>query len=116
MNLMMFVSAISAAIILVFVALLIAKLISPRSFNEQKEEPYECGMLSQGETWKQFNIGYYIFAIVFLMFDVGIMFLFPWAMSLSSIGKSAVIGASFFMLMLVLGLAYAWKKGDLEWD
>jgi NADH-quinone oxidoreductase subunit A len=116
MNLMMFVSAIAAAIILVFVALLIAKLISPRSFNKQKGEPYECGMLSEGETWKQFKAGYYIFAILFLMFDVGVMFLFPWAMSLKTIGKSAVIGASFFMFILVLGLAYAWKKGDLEWD
>ena len=116
MNLMMFISAIAAAVILVFAALLIAKLIGPRSFNTQKEEPYECGMLSRGETWAQFRIGYYIFAILFLMFDVEAMFLFPWAVMVGDLGIGGLTGVLFFLGVLILGLAYAWKKGALEWD
>lgn len=116
MNLMMFISAIAAAVILVFAALLIAKLIGPRSFNAQKEEPYESGMLSRGGTWAQFRIGYYIFAILYLMFDVEAMFLFPWAVIVGDLGVAGVTGVLFFLGVLILGLAYAWKKGALEWD
>ncbi len=116
MNLMMFVSAIAAAFILVFAALTIAKWISPRSFNAQKGEPYECGMLTRGETWVPFKSGYYMFAILYLMFDVEAMFLFPWATVVGKLGQTGLVDVLFFLGILVLGLAYAWKKGALEWD
>ena len=115
MNFMMFVTAIGAALLLVTAALVIAKLIGPRSFNPQKEEPYECGMVTRGDTWMQFKVGYYLFAILFLIFDVEAMFLFPWAVIVGDLGHAALTNVLFFLGILILGLAYAWRKGALEW-
>ncbi len=103
------------AIALVAVALGIARLISPRSFNPQKGEAYECGIPTRGKSWMQFKVGYYLFAILFLMFDVETVFLFPWAVVVQDLGVYGLITVLFFLLILVLGLAYAWKKGALEW-
>ena len=68
-----------------------------------------------GTSWMQFKVGYYLFAILFLMFDVETVFLFPWAVIVRDLGVSGLINILFFMIILVLGLAYAWKKGALEW-
>jgi len=103
------------AIVLVSAALIIANLIAPRSSNVQKGEPYECGIPTRGTSWMQFNVGYYLFAILFLMFDVETVLLFPWAVIMKSLGFAGLFGVSFFLLILVLGLAYAWRKGALEW-
>lgn len=103
------------AIIIVVAALGIAKAISPRSYNKQKGESYECGIPTQGTSWMQFKVGYYLFAILFLMFDVETVFLFPWASVVQNLGISGLISVLFFLIILVLGLAYAWKKGALEW-
>lgn len=103
------------AIALVAVALGIARLISPRSFNPQKGEAYECGIPTRGKSWMQFKVGYYLFAILFLMFDVETVFLFPWAVVVQDLGVYGLVSVLFFLLILVLGLAYAWKKGALEW-
>jgi NADH-quinone oxidoreductase subunit A len=103
------------AIALVAVALGIAGAISPRSFNAQKGEAYECGIPTRGSSWMQFKVGYYLFAILFLMFDVETVFLFPWAMVVQELGVYGLVSILFFLLVLVLGLAYAWKKGALEW-
>ena len=69
------------AIALVAAAMTIAKLIAPRSFNPQKGEPYECGIPTRGQSWVQFKVGYYMYAILFLMFDIETVFLFPWAVT-----------------------------------
>lgn len=103
------------AIALVAVALGIARAISPRSYNPQKGEAYECGIPTRGESWMQFKVGYYLFAILFLMFDVETVFLFPWAVILRDMGVAGLISILFFMTVLILGLVYAWKKGALEW-
>ena len=103
------------AITIVVAALGIAKAISPRSYNKQKGESYECGIPTQGTSWMQFKVGYYLFAILFLMFDVETVFLFPWASVVQNMGISGLISVLFFLIILVLGLAYAWKKGALEW-
>lgn len=103
------------AIALVVAAMTIAKLIAPRSFNPQKGEPYECGIPTRGESWVQFKVGYYLFAILFLMFDIETVFLFPWAVVVSEVGAYALVSVGFFLVILILGLAYAWKKGALEW-
>ena len=102
------------AITLVTAALLIARLISPRSYNPQKGEAYECGIPTRGKSQMQFKVGYYLFAILFLMFDVETVFLFPWAVVVQDLGVVGLINVLFFLFILVLGLAYAWKKGALE--
>lgn len=103
------------AIALVAIALGIARAISPRSFNVQKGEAYECGIPTRGKSWMQFKVGYYLFAILFLMFDVETVFLFPWGVVVQNLGVYGLVNIIFFIIILILGLAYAWKKGALEW-
>ena len=103
------------AIALGAVALGIARAISPRSYNPQKGEAYECGIPTRGQSWMQFKVGYYLFAILFLMFDVETVFLFPWAAVVQDLGVYGLVSIFFFIVVLILGLAYAWKKGALEW-
>ena len=98
------------AIALVAVALGIARAISPRSYNPQKGEAYECGIPTRGRSWMQFKVGYYLFAILFLMFDVE-----TWAVVVQDLGIYGLVSILFFLVVLVLGLAYAWRKGALEW-
>ena len=100
---------------LVALAMWIAGLISPRSFNPQKGEAYECGIPTRGESMSQFKVGYYLFAILFLMFDVECVFLFPWAVIMRDLGTDGLISIAVFFSILVLGLVYAWRKGALEW-
>ncbi len=100
---------------LVALALWLAGLISPRSFNPQKGEAYECGIPTRGESMAQFKVGYYLFAILFLMFDVETVFLFPWAVRVNELGSAGLISIAVFFGILVLGLVYAWRKGALEW-
>ncbi len=102
-------------IILVVGGLGVALLISPRSNNPQKREAYESGIPTRGTSWMQFNVGYYLYAIIYLMFDVETVFLFPWAVVVRNLGTSGLVSILFFFLILVLGLSYAWKKGALEW-
>ncbi|MBD5174884.1 MAG: NADH-quinone oxidoreductase subunit A [Bacteroidales bacterium] len=100
---------------LVALALWLAKQISPRSFNPQKGEAYECGIPTRGDSMAQFKIGYYLYAILFLMFDVETVFLFPWAVRMRELGVNGLISIAVFFGILVLGLVYAWRKGALEW-
>ncbi len=103
------------AIALVAAALTISRLIAPRSYNPQKGEPYECGNPTRGRSWVQFRVGYYLYAILFLMFDIETVFLFPWAAVAGEAGAYALVCVFIFLLVLILGLAYAWRKGALEW-
>ena len=116
MNFTLFVTALLTGILFVGVVTVLAKLISPSSFNEQKEEAYECGVPTRGRSWMQFRVGYYLFAILFLMFDVETMFLFPWAVVMKTLGTSGLLAVGVFLFVLVLGLAYAWRKGALKWQ
>ncbi|MCH5347389.1 MAG: NADH-quinone oxidoreductase subunit A [Muribaculaceae bacterium] len=100
---------------LVGIALWLAGLISPRSFNPQKGEAYECGIPTRGESMAQFKVGYYLFAILFLMFDVETVFLYPWAVRMKELQGAGIISIAVFFGVLVLGLVYAWRKGALEW-
>lgn len=115
MNFTLLVVSFLTAITLVGAAILIAKLISPRSYNPQKMEAYECGVPTRGKSWMQFRVGYYLFAILFLMFDVETVFLYPWAVIAKDLGTAGLVSILFFFIILVLGLAYAWRKGALEW-
>lgn len=115
MNLSLFVVVFITGIALVAAALVIAWFIAPRSYNAQKGEAYECGIPTHGTSWMQFKAGYYLFAILFLMFDVETVLLFPWAVIVRDLGVAGLVNILFFLLILILGLAYAWKKGALEW-
>lgn len=110
------ITAVLTGIGLVFAALLIAKLISPRSYTVRKAEPYECGIPTRGESMIQFKAGYYIFAILFLVFDVETVFLWPWSVVMRALGVQGILCIAIFMCVLILGLAYAWKKGALKWE
>ena len=116
MNFAFFVTALLTGLGFVGLVTVLAMLLAPRSYNAQKEEPYECGIPTKGCSWMQFRVGYYLFAILFLMFDVETMFLFPWAVVMNTLGSAALLSVLFFLFILVLGLAYAWKKGALEWQ
>jgi NADH-quinone oxidoreductase subunit A len=105
-----------AGIVLVAGANFLSNLISHKSDNPAKREPYESGMTTVGPTWVQFKVGYYLYAILFLVFDVEIAFLFPWAVVFKEVGFVALIEIVIFLFILGLGLAYAWKKGALKWD
>lgn len=109
------ITALLTGVALVFLALWIAKMISPRSFNPQKGEAYECGIPTRGDSMAQFHIGYYLFAILFLMFDVETVFLVPWAVKMRELGVDGLLSIAVFFGVLVLGLVYAWRKGALEW-
>ncbi len=95
--------------------LLFSYLIAPHRPNKLKGLPYECGEEPVGHAWVQFNVGYYLFALLFLVFDVEAAFLYPWAVVLRTVGVSGLIEIAIFLLVLILGLAYAWRKGVLEW-
>ncbi|HBL74021.1 MAG: NADH-quinone oxidoreductase subunit A [Bacteroidetes bacterium GWF2_42_66] len=103
------------ALVLVGIAIIFSSLAAPRSTNPIKFDPYECGIPTEGPAWIQFNVGYYLFAIIYLIFDVETVFLFPWAVVMKSIGIRAFVEILIFFFILVLGLLYAWKKKALKW-
>ena len=115
MNSTLLVTVILTAITLVVAAYVIAKLLGPCTYNKVKGEPFECGIPTHGSSWLPVSIGYYLFAILFLMFDVETVFLYPWAVVVQKFGVMALVSIGFFLLVLVFGLAYAWRKGALEW-
>jgi NADH:ubiquinone oxidoreductase subunit 3 (subunit A) len=96
-------------------AIIIAGWLAPKKPNKIKNSTYECGIETVGDTWVQFKVQYYIYALVFLAFDVETIFLYPWAVAYQRLTLFAVIEAVVFLLLLTAGLAYAWKKGALQW-
>ena len=99
----------------VAVNMLIGWLVRPSRPNDKKATIYECGEPVFGDAWLRFDIRFYIVALVFVIFDVEVIFLFPWAVVFKSIGWRAFAEAAVFLTILSLGLAYVWKKGDLDW-
>jgi NADH:ubiquinone oxidoreductase subunit 3 (subunit A) len=101
--------------ILVLTALIASRVLAPFSSSRQKSQTYECGMVPIGRVRTQVHIRYYVFAILFLIFDVEAVFLFPWAVTFVGIGQAAFYEMVLFILILGGGLGYAWKKGVLQW-
>ena len=91
-------------------------LLRPKKYDPVKMAPYECGVESVGETWIQFKVQYYIFALAFVVFDAETVFLFPFAVAFGRVDIWAVVEAVIFILILAAGLIYAWRKGALEWS
>lgn len=104
-----------AALAFSSIAVLVSKLVTTATKNSQKGEPYECGIPTTGKTWTQMNVGYYLFALIFLIFDVELIFIFPWAVVAKSVGWVAMIEILIFFFILFMGLLYAHKKGALKW-
>ncbi|HPG12931.1 MAG TPA: NADH-quinone oxidoreductase subunit A, partial [Chitinophagaceae bacterium] len=100
-----------AAIAFSGIAILIARFVLKATTNKQKGEPYECGIPTQGKTWIQLNVGYYLFALIFLIFDVELVFLYPWAVVAKSVGWLALVEIVIFFFILFIGFLYAHKKG-----
>ncbi len=98
------------------VAIVLAGVLGPKKPSPIKNATYECGIETVGETWVQFKAQYYIYALVYLVFDVGTIFLYPWAVAYNLVSIWAVLEVILFIVFLVSGLAYAWRKGVLEWQ
>ena len=90
-------------------------LIRPSRFSEEKLTTYECGENPQGSAWIQFNIRFYVFALIFIVFDVEAVFLLPWATVFKALGPLAYVEGLVFIAILAVALAYVWRKGDLAW-
>jgi NADH-quinone oxidoreductase subunit A len=104
------------AVILIGLPLGLQFILSPRkNKGGDKLISYECGELPEGSAWVQFNIRFYVIALIFLIFDVEIVFLFPWAVVYQEIRFLAFVEAFIFVLILVVGFLYVWAKGDLDW-
>lgn len=95
--------------------LFVSRLIAPHRPGKIKNSPYECGVPNIGGAWIKFHTGYYLFALLFLVFDVESAFLFPWAVSFREVGFVGLVEIGIFMAILLIGLLYAWKKGILKW-
>ena len=100
---------------LVAVAILFARIVAPRRLVPEKLTTYECGIDPVGEGWSQSQIRYYIYAFLFVIFDVESVFLFPWAVVFERLGMFALVEMTIFIVILALGLVYAWRKGVLRW-
>jgi len=104
------------AVAFAFVTLFAAKLLRPRVGYARKLSTYECGMPAQGTTEVKLNIRFYVFALLFVLFDVDTLFVYPWAVTARGLGAVAVGEMAVFLAILFLGLAYAWAKGALQWE
>ncbi len=107
---------ISLPAVAILVSMILGKFrIRPNNPNKVKLDTYECGVETEGPSNVQFHVGYYVFALLFLIFDIEMLFLYPWAVSLRQVGTFALLEALLFMLILGIGLVYAWRKHALEW-
>lgn len=105
----------AAAVVVVFAALLLNRLLSPRQPDSVKLSTYECGEEAVGSPWIRFNTRFYVIALIFIVFDVEVLFLFPWGVNLRELGMFAWVEMAVFIIILSVGLAYVWAKRDLEW-
>jgi NADH:ubiquinone oxidoreductase subunit 3 (subunit A) len=97
------------------VPIVAGRILAPHKPNSEKNSIYECGVETVGDTWVQFKVQYYIFALVFLVFDVEVVFMFPWAVAYNQLTLYGVISGVVFVILLAEALIYAWRKGALEW-
>ena len=95
--------------------LVLWKVLRPERFDEEKTTTYECGEEPVGSAWIQFNIRFYVFALIFIVFDVEAVFLLPWAVVFRELGALAYVEGLVFIAILAVALAYVWRKGDLAW-
>jgi NADH-quinone oxidoreductase subunit A len=97
-------------------ALVLVRFVAPRNPGREKLRPYECGVAERGDPWSQFKVQFYLYALVFVVFDVEALYLYPWAVVFAQSGAPALAAMAAFIGVLVLAWLYAWRKGALEWD
>ncbi len=103
------------AITFAVLPLIVVWIVAPRKRSLAKSDTYECGVRTYGETWVRFRIQYYIYALMFVVFDIETVFLYPWAVCYKFLGPYALIEMIVFLVILTVGLVYAWAKGVLRW-
>jgi len=103
------------AIVFVVIAFIASKIVRPKRPTFEKQKVYECGENPEGSPWVKFNIRFYVIALIFIIFDVEVVLLFPWALVYQDYGFYGFAVGIIFLLILVLGMAYEWRKGDLDW-
>jgi len=96
--------------------LIVGRLVRPARPAPQKLATYECGNEPVGQSWGPFHFRFYLYALLFVLFDVETAYIYPWAVRFQKLGLFAVIEMTIFLAILVLGLAYAWRKGALQWE
>ena len=106
--------AIAGTIAVVFVGF--SRFLGPRDANERKTSPYECGVMSVGTARERFSVRFYLVAMLFILFDIEVVFLYPWARLLRELGVVGFVEMALFVVVLLVGLIYAWRKGALEWE
>jgi NADH-quinone oxidoreductase subunit A len=104
------------ALIFVAITLFTARVLRPKRPTKEKQMIYECGESPEGSPWVKFNIRFYVVALIFLIFDVEVVLLIPWALVYKSFGIGGFLVGAIFLVLLGLGMAYEWRKGDLEWE
>lgn len=104
------------AIVLGVVPLILARFIAPKKPGASKQAAYECGLESTGDPWVQFRVQYYLYALLFVVFDVEVIFIYPWALVWKDLGPVVFAEMILFIAILAVGLVYAWKRGVLEWE
>jgi NADH-quinone oxidoreductase subunit A len=105
----------AVAVIFPLLPLVLARVLAPRKPSTTKNATYECGLNSKGDAWVQFRVGYYIYALIYVIFAVETVFIYPWAVAFAGLSFGAFIAMMVFVLLLVEGLVYAWAKGALDW-
>ena len=95
--------------------IILAKFVAPKKPNPIKNATYECGVETKGDSWVQFKVQYYVYALMFVIFDIEVIFIYPWAVAFKQMGLFAFTEMAIFLAILALGLIYAWKKNVLEW-
>ena len=103
-------------IVFVGIAIFMAYLIRPKRPTVEKHTTYECGEDPIGTPWQKFNIRFYVVALIFLIFDVEVVLLFPWAINYKDYGLYGFLVGAIFLIVLFIGMIYEWRKGDLEWE
>ena len=103
------------AILFPILTLVLARLVRPSGYSRAKMDPYECGVEVHGESRQRYSVKYYVIAVLFVVFDVETVFLFPWAVKYRDLGLFGFVEMVIFLAILIFGYLYAWKKGALEW-
>jgi NADH-quinone oxidoreductase subunit A len=112
---MVFTGFLLVGVLLAFVLVSLPRFLAPKQPSVMKSSTYECGEIPVGQPWIRFRVAYYVFALMFVVFDVEAVFLYPWAVIIRRLGVYGLVEMTVFIAILVLGLAYAWRKGAIQW-
>lgn len=107
---------IALAATVAFIFVIVSRFVGPRNANALKTSTYECGLEPQGTARQRFSVKFYLVAMLFILFDIEVAYLYPWAVLFRELGLFGLIEMALFVAILLVGLMYAWRKGALEWE